>query len=73
MLGSESSEIHVHIVMSNAVSNPTIQPIQFILIQIWTVMCYKQDKGFELSKIWGFHYGDYEECCPLGCYAMWLL
>jgi hypothetical protein len=22
-------------------------------------------------KIWGFHSGDYEECCLLGCYAMW--
>jgi hypothetical protein len=24
-------------------------------------------------KIWGFHGGDYEEWCLLGCYAMWLL
>jgi hypothetical protein len=24
-------------------------------------------------KIWGFHGGDYEELCPLGCYAVWLL
>jgi hypothetical protein len=25
------------------------------------------------AKIWGFHGGDYEEWCLLGCYAMWLL
>jgi hypothetical protein len=24
-------------------------------------------------KIWGFHGGDYEEWCRLGCYAVWLL
>jgi hypothetical protein len=24
-------------------------------------------------KIWGFHGGDYEEWCLLGCYAVWLL
>jgi hypothetical protein len=24
-------------------------------------------------KILGFHGGDYEEWCLLGCYAMWLL
>jgi hypothetical protein len=24
-------------------------------------------------KIWGFHGGDYEEWCPLTCYAVWLL
>jgi hypothetical protein len=26
-----------------------------------------------LCKIWGFHGGDYEEWCLLGCYAVWLL
>jgi hypothetical protein len=26
-----------------------------------------------LCKISGFHGSDYEECRPLGCYAMWLL
>jgi hypothetical protein len=26
-----------------------------------------------LFKIWGFHGGDYEEWCLLGCYAVWLL
>jgi hypothetical protein len=26
-----------------------------------------------LRKIWGFHGGDYEEWCLLGCYAVWLL
>jgi hypothetical protein len=25
-----------------------------------------------LCKILGFHGGDYEECCLLGCEAMWL-
>jgi hypothetical protein len=24
-------------------------------------------------KMWGFHGGDYEELCLLGCYAVWLL
>jgi hypothetical protein len=24
-------------------------------------------------KIWGFHGGDYEEWCLLGCYVVWLL
>jgi hypothetical protein len=27
----------------------------------------------ERCKIWGFHGGDYEEWCLLGCYAVWLL
>jgi hypothetical protein len=27
----------------------------------------------EKFKIWGFHGGDYEEWCLLGCYAVWLL
>jgi hypothetical protein len=26
-----------------------------------------------LCKIWGFHGGDYEEWCLVGCYAAWLL
>jgi hypothetical protein len=26
-----------------------------------------------LFNIWGFHSGDYEEWCLLGCYAVWLL
>jgi hypothetical protein len=26
-----------------------------------------------LYKIWGFHGGDYEEWCLLGCYTVWLL
>jgi hypothetical protein len=26
-----------------------------------------------ICKIWGFHGGDYEEWCLLGCYAVWLL
>jgi hypothetical protein len=28
---------------------------------------------WKLCKIWGFHNGDYEVWCLLGCYAMWLL
>jgi hypothetical protein len=27
----------------------------------------------KISKILGFHGGDYEECRLLGCYAVWLL
>jgi hypothetical protein len=26
-----------------------------------------------MYKVWGFHGGDYEEWCLLGCYAVWLL
>jgi hypothetical protein len=26
-----------------------------------------------LYTVWGFHGGDYEECRPLGCYAVWHL
>jgi hypothetical protein len=26
-----------------------------------------------LCKIWGFHGGDSEKCCLLGCYVVWLL
>jgi hypothetical protein len=33
--------------------------------------CYKDLKIH--CKIWGFHGGDYEEWCLLGCYAVWLL
>jgi hypothetical protein len=29
--------------------------------------------GTTQCKIWGFHGGDYEECCLLGCYAVWFL
>jgi hypothetical protein len=29
--------------------------------------------GMLLCKIWGFHGGDYDEWCLLGCYAVWLL
>jgi hypothetical protein len=28
---------------------------------------------FPLCKVWGFHSGDYEEWCLLGCYTVWLL
>jgi hypothetical protein len=28
---------------------------------------------WDICKIWGFHGGDYEEWCLLGCYAVWLL
>jgi hypothetical protein len=33
----------------------------------------KTAKILNLCKIWGFHGGDYEERCLLGCYAAWLL
>jgi hypothetical protein len=43
----------------------------------WTVMiCIQEVTGSNFDKgckIWGFHGGDYEEWCLLGCYAMWLL
>jgi hypothetical protein len=29
--------------------------------------------SIHLCKIFGFHGGDYEEWCLLGCYAMWFL
>jgi hypothetical protein len=32
-----------------------------------------RNKSRGLSKIWGFHGGDYEELCLLGCYTVWLL
>jgi hypothetical protein len=34
---------------------------------------YAQAKQEHICKIWGFHGGDYEEWCLLGCYAVWLL
>jgi hypothetical protein len=30
-------------------------------------------RALEDCKIWGFHGGDYEEWCLLGCYDVWLL
>jgi hypothetical protein len=33
----------------------------------------KNGKYLSGCKIWGFHGGDYEEWCLLGCYAVWLL
>jgi hypothetical protein len=32
-------------------------------------------KGNQVSlcKTWGFHDGDYEDWCLLGCYGVWLL
>jgi hypothetical protein len=40
--------------------------------------CYyirRQHKNTHIAqdKIWGFHGGDYEEWCLLGCYAVWFL
>jgi hypothetical protein len=37
-----------------------ILPMEFRVLQI--IMIY---------RIWGFHGGDYEECCLLGYYTMW--
>jgi hypothetical protein len=34
---------------------------------------YHINKRSQSCKIWGFHGGDYEEWCLLGCYAVWLL
>jgi hypothetical protein len=30
-------------------------------------------KEIVFCKIWGFHGGDYEAWCLLGCYAVWFL
>jgi hypothetical protein len=48
--------------------------IVYLIIKI-TVSDMKTDieNVLILSKIWGFHGGDYEECRLLGCYAVWLL
>jgi hypothetical protein len=43
-------------------------PIFFFLVVKRNVLQQK-----ELYKIWEFHGGDYEECNPLGSYAVWLL
>jgi hypothetical protein len=34
---------------------------------------YKYKHITMLCKIWGFHGGDYEEWCLLGCYVVWIL
>jgi hypothetical protein len=41
--------------------------LSVVLLNIWAY------KNYYISKIWGFHRGDYEECRLLGCYAVWLL
>jgi hypothetical protein len=38
----------------------------------WDAVCLIGMK-LQKCKIWGFHGGDYEEWCLLGCYAVWLL
>jgi hypothetical protein len=54
------SEVFTAVTMKNAV--------------FWDVMLcgFCKDRRFRY-KIWGFHGGDYEELCLLGCYAVWLL
>jgi hypothetical protein len=37
------------------------------------MLTQKLDEQKLYCKIWGFHGGDYEEWCLLGCYAVWLL
>jgi hypothetical protein len=41
----------------------------------WTQKWLQRDKNKLCGPcmIWGFHSGDYEEWCLLGCYAVWLL
>jgi hypothetical protein len=39
----------------------------------WLKTCFLLVNHSIACKIWGFHGGDYEECCLLGCCAMWLL
>jgi hypothetical protein len=42
--------------------------------KVLCIKIYKYDfKQIKFRKIWGFHGGDYEEWCLLGCYAVWLL
>jgi hypothetical protein len=41
--------------------------------QFFIVTAVKIVHVLSLCKIWGFHGGDYEEWCLLGCYAVWLL
>jgi hypothetical protein len=38
-----------------------------------TASCHGTANGVTFVKILGFHGGDYEEWCLLGCYAVWLL
>jgi hypothetical protein len=48
--------------------------IRLVALSLYTYKTNKQrNKLRGLYKIWGFHGGDYEEWCLLGCYAVWLL
>jgi hypothetical protein len=47
-------------------------PSPFQKNSIWKEIIAANQKR-ELCKIWGFHGGDSEEWCLLGCYAVWLL
>jgi hypothetical protein len=48
-------------------------------VKLSALLAGRQDNGFvnynhKIScKILGFHGGDYEDWCLLGCYALWLL
>jgi hypothetical protein len=59
--------------------NETIHICTSILSSIWALLILNKaavaaiHKQYYLCKIWGFHGGDYEEWCLLGCYAVWLL
>jgi hypothetical protein len=45
-------------------------------LTVLTKICWLHGNGSPPPpncKIWGFHGGEYEEGCLLGCYAVWLL
>jgi hypothetical protein len=49
---------------------------KFIKLALWNANGLAQNKDeikTFLCKICGFHGGDYEELCLLGCCAVWLL
>jgi hypothetical protein len=55
--------------LSNKVSLKVIKNFHQNWIRSWKFTGHIHNS----FKIWGFHGGDYEEWCLLGCYAVWLL
>jgi hypothetical protein len=45
----------------------------FLLVRNLKFFCSCYRASSSTCKIYSFHSGDYEECCLLGCYAVWLL
>jgi hypothetical protein len=51
-----------------------LMPFRHYDIRTWMKITRTQGQSdIDICKIWGFHGGDYEEWCLLGCYAVWLL